>query len=210
MRCARASVPPLGSSSARMARASDRLGLPDEPFRVAADDRVRARASQSPDARSLSRTVRQGTPSTVVSSWTPPESVTTSRASAITPMKSGSRGLGRDHDAVPAATARRAPAIRSRVRGWTGKTTGSAPADLGERIEKRAERARDRRRSRAGAAWPARMPRSSSPSRAGVRDLARGSRRRSSVSIIVLPAKRSRSAGIPSRGGSRSASRLVA
>ena len=42
----------------------------------------------------LSLSVRQGTPSTVVSSCTPPESVRTSRADASSAMKSGAERAG--------------------------------------------------------------------------------------------------------------------
>ena len=71
------------------------------------------------------RSVRHGTPSIVVSSWMPPESVSTRRARLIRATKSRYPSGGRQTSPrVAPASVASAPS-RARTRGWTGKTIGS-------------------------------------------------------------------------------------
>ena len=74
------------------------------------------------------RTVTQGTPNQVVSSWRPPESVITSPASLINPSISRYGSGSSRRTPSPAPTVRRSVRMRACVRGCTGNSTGPSAA----------------------------------------------------------------------------------
>src|SRR5439155_516128 len=141
----------------------------------------------------FSRSVRQGTPSAVVSSWMPPESVSTRRASAIRARKStypsGSTSFS-PRGSNPAGS-------RARVRGWMGNTTGieaATCASAQSNPESAAGSSTFAGRCRVASAYPLRE----SSSRSWIRlSRARG-RAASRESIITFPTKCTRAGSIPS------------
>ena len=125
----------------------------------------------------FSRSVRHGTPSTVVSSWMPPESVSTSRRR---PAAAGSRGsraarsaAGRERRVLARA---RAASRRARVRGWTGKTTGSRAPIARRRVGAARQASPGRRRSTGRCSVTQRVARAAQPEVA--RSASRVARRR--------------------------------
>ena len=152
----------------------------------------------------LSRSVKHGTPSTVVSSWTPPESVTTAARLGLQREEAPVRLRVDEADARRAAIAERAQARRASA-GAPGRRPAARCATRPSAAHRGAQELGARRRARAGAGSRGRTR--AARGRARSPDLELDARRRrwpSSVSIIVLPTKRiARRGDALARRGSR-------
>ena len=188
-RCARRRAHPRAPARAPPRRLAPRLGESRRRCRAASCRPARWCPRAMVTGRSVfSRRVTHGTPSAVVSSWMPPESVSTKRAAA-SPAASRSRTAARPRGgrASGAALGARQPEQPDaeperfdarRVRGCSGRRTGVSAAIAAERVEDLAQRLALIDVRRAGAACrgrrrPARSPRSGS--RADVACARRGS-----------------------------------